>query len=75
MDHKVVGGRGQVKDKAGGGRQQMRYLLVPVWHWRLLAHVVAGVGDTAQLPLADLLVPVHVLLDHLLQQHTERRHY
>lgn len=42
-------------------------ILVFIWKWRLLAHVVAGVGNTFELPLADVLIPVDVLLDHLLQ--------
>jgi len=34
---------------------------------RLFAHVVACVRNTLQLPLADVLVPVHVLLNHFLK--------
>ena len=32
-----------------------------------LAHVVAGVGHTPQLPLPDLLIPLNVLLHNLLR--------
>jgi hypothetical protein len=34
-----------------------------------LAHVVASVGDTFQLPLTDVLIPVHISLQHLLHTH------
>lgn len=32
----------------------------------LLPHIVAGVRHTFQLPLANVLIPVHIVFDHLL---------
>ena len=43
------------------------YLVAVVGLRRLFTHVVAGIGDALKLPLADVLVPVHVLLYHFLQ--------
>ena len=35
-----------------------------------LAHVVACVGNTLQLPFANVLIPVHITFQHLLQTHS-----